>query len=235
MSTLPIRHAKTMDVFLKRLYEIHELFVETAAKPLAGNSVAAICESSDAIIADARDTALRGLQCMSELYPVVTMMSRHGAIAQLVLDGMPPTRKDQLMIALPISMTLRTSPIDAYSLFAEIWVAFPGEDETAEEAQRLPSERTDRHDGVIVIAGTRLGTAVEVFIIERDATGKVTGLGPRPRPDDRAVEIADEHHTAYNPLLTNLFTLVDRLTAGRGAVEKILSGEPGGRHSPRAN
>lgn len=83
------------------------------------------------------------------------------------------SRHDQDMFAATVHMIFLAYPVVRYSHMTEAWFAVPAPDETE---FRLPSERPDRREALVVSVIARETRLLRIYEIKRDPRGTVTDL-----------------------------------------------------------
>jgi hypothetical protein len=89
---------------------------------------------------------------------------------------------------------------DAYHFLTERWFASVNPKDEA-TYQQMPSQHSDRIEGMFIRVATPLHSFVSIFKTIRDAAGKVVDLVQMMEFDD------DTQSVTYNPLMRSLYTL----------------------------
>jgi len=164
----------------------------------------------DDLAAFARREALRYMQSVTQARPLIQLLS-HKFGGMIALMQMPETRKEQAAIASVLRVVLATSPVKAYWMVYEAWMATAHRGAPDEHVP--PSERPDRREVAVVISATPQSFRIICHGITRDAAGKVTDL---PEP----VEMEGGEWTANNLMMGNLFDSVEKIAALHASLDR---------------
>ena len=182
---------------LAKLVAVFSLDASTGVSdPVATAMIADVTK----LLANAKDHALHIMQAHDKLLPVFLFMSRTVTMIPFVLSDMPVDEDDRMLLASGLNFVVTHAPIDAYHFLTERWFASVNPKDEA-TYQQMPSQHSDRIEGMFIRVATPLHSFVSIFKTIRDAAGKVVDLVQMMEFDD------DTQSVTYNPLMRSLYTL----------------------------
>jgi hypothetical protein len=193
VSVWPDTHAEQ----IKAAYAIAGLFDAAETRGDAVNvRLLALAEDLDVLRADAERFARHSLNGeLAAVRPTLRLIS-HRYDHFIVMGNIPPTRRGQIETSTTLGVLFALPWIKAYWFAHEVWRATIDAMTITDLRDKLPSDRPDRTEGLVIVIATRAGDhAVRSYATER---GEVVGI-----------RYERDLTTISNPVLKNLFGLRD--------------------------